>query len=131
MVGLPSERSFGWLFCGVFALLALYGWRAGWAGSLVILSGLAATTMAAVSLVCPRLLAAPNRAWHRLGLFLGKIVSPLVMAVIFFVLLTPVGLLARLFGRDELRLKLQPDAQTYWVDRAPPGPDAGSYKQQF
>jgi hypothetical protein len=66
----------------------------------------------------------------KLGELMGKVVSPLVLGVIFFVLLTPVGLIGRLLGRDELRLK-RTNSESYWIDRVPPGPAGDSFKNQF
>jgi hypothetical protein len=66
----------------------------------------------------------------QLGALMGRVVSPLVLGTIFFLLITPISMLARLFGRDELRLK-KIDTSSYWIARAPPGPDGDSFKNQF
>ena len=129
---LPSERSFGLLFGAVFALLAGYGWLfKGW--SLVIVLVLVAVAVAFVLLgfVAPKVLRPLNWLWFQLGQLLGKIVSPVVLGAIFFLILTPVSLLIRLFGRDELRLKRKASQTSYWLDRAPPGPEPESFKNQF
>ncbi len=127
---LPSERSFGLLFTAVFlgesalnyykhaALIVCIAWLA---GALVI--GL-------LTLFAPARLAPLNKAWYHLGQLLGKIVSPVVLGIIFFVVLTPVAVITRLFGRDELRLKRNPGA-SHWIERTPPGPAADSFKHQF
>jgi hypothetical protein len=65
-----------------------------------------------------------------LGILLGRIFSPFVLGVIFFVLLTPISILTRLFGRDELKLKKR-SLESYWVDRSPPGPPLDSFKNQY
>ena len=83
-----------------------------------------------LTLLAPQWLRPFNRAWFLLGELLGKIVSPIVLGVIFFLLITPVALVGRLLGRDELRLKRKP-VNSYWVDRTPPGPEADSFKNQF
>ena len=129
---LPSERSFGLLFSAVFALLAGYGWWfKGW--SLVIVLVLVAVAVAFVLLgfVAPKVLRPLNWLWFQLGQLLGKIVSPVVLGAIFFLILTPVSLVSRLFGRDELRLKRKASQTSYWLDRAPPGPKPESFKNQF
>lgn len=77
----------------------------------------------------PRSLAPLNRAWFHLGELMGKIVSPVVLGIIFFGLLTPISLLTRLLGRDELRLKRRA-VNSYWIDRAS-GPTGDSFKNQF
>jgi hypothetical protein len=129
---LPSERSFGLLFAVVFALLGAYGWFfQNW--SLLVVLSLVAVALAFVLLgfVAPKVLGPLNWLWFQLGLLLGKIVSPIVLGAIFFLMLTPVSLVTRLFGRDELRLKRKATQTTYWLDRAPPGPEPESFKNQF
>ncbi|NQY99023.1 MAG: hypothetical protein HRT82_17865, partial [Henriciella sp.] len=65
-----------------------------------------------------------------LGYLIGRIVSPIVLGVIFFILMTPIGVVQRLFGRDELRLKPQ-NTNSHWKVREPAGPEPASFKQQF
>jgi hypothetical protein len=67
----------------------------------------------------------------RFGLLLGRLVSPIVVGVLFFVVFTPFGLVMRAFGYDPLRLKADPRASTYWIERSPPGPAPESMKDQF
>jgi hypothetical protein len=127
---LPTNRKFGWFFAAVFAVLGAYAhWRA-WAE--VATAGLAVlgVLFAAVTLVAPQLLSPLNRLWYGLGLLLGKIVSPIVLGIIFFVLITPISLITRLFGRDELKMKKR-SVDSYWVDRSPPGPPSGSFTNQY
>lgn len=129
---LPSERSFGLLFGVVFALLAAYGWFLNSWPSVVVLSLLAvAVAFLLLGFVAPKVLRPLNWLWFQLGQLLGKIVSPLVLGAIFFLMLTPVSLVTRLFGRDELRLKRKASQTSYWLDRAPPGPAPESFKNQF
>jgi hypothetical protein len=72
-----------------------------------------------------------NRAWLKLGLLLSKIVSPVVMMVLFYATVTPVGVLMRWAGKDPLRLRRDAAATSYWIPREPPGPAPNSMKQQF
>ena len=127
---LPSERNFGFLFGVVFAALSGYAIYVG--SSKVVIYGWSAAALAVglISLIAPTLLTPFNKAWFLLGEMMGKVVSPLVLGAIFFILLTPIALLGRLFGRDELRLKKQP-VSTYWIDRNPVGPASDSFKNQF
>ena len=124
-----SERGFGVVFAIVFVAVGLFpllgggpprGWAFGVAGAFL-----------AVALVRPALLAPFNRAWFKLGLLLQRVVNPLVMAVIYFGVVTPTGLVMRALGKDPLRLKYDPDAQSYWIHRDPPGPERESMKNQF
>jgi hypothetical protein len=129
---LPTERSFGLLFGAVFALLAAYGWYfKGWSLPIVLTSVGAAFAFVLLGFVAPKVLAPLNWLWFQLGQLLGKIVSPVVLGAIFFLILTPVSLVSRLFGRDELRLKRKASQTSYWLDRAPPGPAPESFKNQF
>ena len=128
---LPSERRFGALFTVVFSLAGIYGhFVKDWSSEVVIGLFVASLVVAVVAIVIPAALAPFNKAWFQLGLLMGKVVSPIVLGVIFFLLLTPVGLITRLFGRDELRLKRKP-VSSYWVDRSPPGPAGDTFKNQF
>ena len=79
----------------------------------------------------PRLLAPFNWTWLKLGLLLHACVSPVLMAVLFYSTLTPIGLVLRLFGRDLLGLRFDRAAATYWILRQPPGPSPDSMPRQF
>jgi Saxitoxin biosynthesis operon protein SxtJ len=124
-----SDRSFGVVFAVVFALIGTVPWLF---GGIVRLWALAVGAgFLAVAFVAPTLLAPFNRLWLRFGLFLHKIVSPLVLGVMFFLVITPMGVLMRLFGKDPLRLKLDRASESYWIPRQPPGPPPESLKDQF
>lgn len=126
---LPSNRQFGGLFTFVFAAVALYcAGRAAWVG--VGLAGVVAVGFAALALVAPERLLPLNRAWFKLGILLGRIVNPLVMALLFFGLFTPLALLLRLFGRDALRLK-RGGAVSHWIERQPGSLPPDSFKFQY
>ena len=127
---LPSERRFGTLFTLVFVVIGAWGHYKGGNPAVSTAWFIVAAVVAVVTLAAPRMLAPFNLAWFKLGLLMGKVVSPIVLGVIFFVILTPVAVLGRLFGRDELRLKRK-SVQSYWIDRVPPGPAGDSFKNQF
>ena len=125
----PSDRSFGLVFTTVFLLIGVAPLVFGhpfhvW--SLVV-----AAAFGAVSAVAPGLLAPLNRLWMRFGLLLHKIVSPVVLGIMFFLVITPMGLVMRMFGKDPLRLRIDRSASTYWIGRTPPGPPADSFNDQF
>ena len=84
-----------------------------------------------IALVRPALLARLNRLWTMLGIILGKVVSPAVLGILFYGVLTPLGALLRLTGKDPLRLKREPGARSYWIPREPPGPPPDSMTNQF
>lgn len=124
-----SDRSFGLVFAGVFVVIAGYPLLHGeairwWA------SGVAAG-FALLAMLKPVLLAGLNRLWIKLGVLLGKVVSPIALGILFFGVITPIGLFIRLTGKDPLRLKFNPDADSYWIPREPPGPAPDSMTNQF
>jgi hypothetical protein len=127
---LPSNRNFGFLFSGVFALLSAYAVYQGGETYRVYGWLIPSVIVGLVSVAAPGLLTPFNKAWMMLGDLMGKVVSPLVLGAIFFVLIAPVALVGRLFGRDELRLK-KVSVSSYWIDRMPPGPSGDSFKNQF
>ena len=121
-----SDRAFGLVFAVVFALVALWPllddapprW---WA--LAVAGGFTGLALAA-----PKLLAPANRLWTGFGRRLG---NPLVMGLLFYLGVTPTGLIMRAFGKDLLHLKRDPDAASYWIERTPPGPAPGGMPRQF
>jgi hypothetical protein len=100
-VEIGSERSFGLIFAGVLAVVGALPWLLGHGVVRWWALALAALFLAAALLV-PHWLAPLNRAWSKLGLRLGALVSPLVMALVFFLVVTPLAVLARLLGKDFL-----------------------------
>ncbi len=128
-VPLPSNRSFGTLFVVVFGLLGGYSW---WRGGAVYpwAFGLSLLTLA-VTLARPDWLAPANRAWMKLAEGLNRIVSPIVLGVIFYGIFAPTAWVMRLAGRDAMKRRFEPAARTYWVEREPPGPDPAGLPNQF
>jgi hypothetical protein len=103
-------------------------WRGGAAW---LATGPLAILFLAAALLRPAALAPVNRLWFRLGLLLHKLVSPLLMALLFYGVVTPTGLLIRMLGKDPLRLLRDPNASSYWIERKPSGPDGASLRNQF
>ena len=129
-VTLGSNRKFGLAFAVFFAILGLWPlFRQ--AGSpkwgLIALS----TAILAVALLRPHWLMPLNRGWFKLGIALNRIVGPVVMAILFFGAVVPLGLYLRLKGYYILRLKMNSQAGTYWIEREPPSPALDSMKKQF
>jgi hypothetical protein len=79
----------------------------------------------------PRALSPFSWAWTKLGVFLHQIVGPILLAVLFYGCLAPIGFLMRLSGKDPLRLKYEPNAESYWIRRRPPGPAPQSFRNQY
>ena len=126
----PSNKSFGQFFSGVFLVLAMYllfHRYSSWA----MVSASASLIFLAAALVKPVVLTPLNQAWMGLGLLLGKFISPIVLGIMFFGLITPIAVALRLTGRDELRLK-RSLAGTHWRVRTPRSDgDTTSFKDQY
>jgi len=126
---LPSNRKFGFFFSLVFLILAGYFW---WTSveplvaCFIFLSGV----FLLITLFKADLLLPLNRIWMRLGLVLGMIVSPVIMGIIFFGLFVPLGIIMRMFGRDELRLKTT-SRPSHWRERSSEQTDVDAFKRQF
>ena len=124
-----SDRGFGVVFAFVFVAIGLFPLLDGGPPRVWALGGAAAFLAAAF--VRPVLLAPFNRVWFKFGLLLQRVVSPLIMAVIYFAVATPTGFVMRTLGKDPLRLKYDSDADSYWIHRDPPGPERESMRNQF
>ena len=110
-----SNRTFGLIFAAIFLLIALWPLINGasprtWALIIVALFAIPA-------LLFPRVLTPLNAAWVKFGLFMHKIVNPILMGLIFFLTVLPTGLMLKLFGKDPMRRKLDVNATTYWQQR--------------
>ena len=103
-IKLGSNRSFGIVFFIVFLLIAIYPLIN--QGEIRIWSLIISFLFLFFGLLNSKILTPLNKLWFRFGLFLGKIISPIIMGVIFFLVVTPIGLLMRFFGKDVLNLKL-------------------------
>ena len=125
---LPSNRRFGSSFCLVFGVLAIYLW---WRGAAVYpLAAVIAALFLTLTVATPKLLRPLNRGWGMLSDLLQRVASTVVLAVLFFFVFTPVALLMRLFNRDTMRRRFDPDAVSYWIPRDPPGPPPQSLREQ-
>jgi hypothetical protein len=124
-----SDRSFGLVMAVALALLSLlnwwhdghsWPWTGGIAGFFLLLA-----------LFYPAALKPLNALWLKFGLLLHKVVNPIVMALVFFGAVLPTGFIMRALGKDLLRLRREPDANSYWIERRPPGPPPESMRDQF
>ena len=124
-----SDGAFGLVFAGVFLVIAGWPLFSGemprwWAAGI-------AAAFALVALIRPALLAGLNRWWGKLGILLGRLVRPIALGIVFYAVMTPLGMVMRLTGKDPLRLKLDSAADSYWIPREPPGPPPDSMGKQF
>jgi Saxitoxin biosynthesis operon protein SxtJ len=128
-VATGSNRKFGITFAVLFGILGVWPlfhhnspkW---W---LIAIS----SAFLVFALLLPHWLAPLNRAWFKLGLTINAVVSPIIMGVLFFGAVVPLGWYLRRKGKDPLRLRLEPEAATYWIERNPPGPAPGTLTKQF
>lgn len=124
-----SDRGFGLVFAVFFSFIgAIQLWighrlAVWWFGGAAI--------FLAIALLRPALLAPLNRLWIRLGMLLFHVVNPLVMGIIYYSCVVPIGLIMRALGKDLLRLKFDQAEKSYWIPREPPGPPPDSMKNQF
>jgi hypothetical protein len=124
-----SDRTFGLVFAALFTFIALAPLLKGhdvrwWALGVAV-------ALLAVALKAPKLLSPFNRVWFHFGLALHKIVSPVVLGLMFFVIFSPFALILRMLGKRPLALGFDHTASTYWIARTPPGPLPHSMTQQF
>ncbi|MBF0426226.1 MAG: hypothetical protein HQL66_10465 [Magnetococcales bacterium] len=124
-----SDRAFGLVFAAFFAILGAWPAVHGLPVRLPLLG--VGGGFLLVALVAPRLLGPLNRLWLAFGELLHRVTSPIVMGVLFFAVMTPLGLFMRLVGKDGLHLRGDRDAASYWVPRTPPGPTPESCRNQF
>lgn len=124
-----SDRSFGLVFAVAFTAFALWPllhgdslrvWAMGVAGAFLL-----------VALVVPSILGPLNRVWTWVGSVLHRVVSPIVLAVLFYGVILPTGLIMRLFGKRTIPREPDPARVTYWAPRDPPGPAPDGMKNQF
>ena len=121
-----QNRSFGMLFFIVFLILALWPLTKSSDLNIYLLS--ISLIFLLLGLLNSKILSPLNTIWIKFGEILGKIVAPIVMAVIYFVILTPISLLVRIFGKDLLDIKFKDNLKTYWIKRKK---DLGTMDKQF
>ncbi len=121
-----SNKSFGLLFFVVFLILGLWPLKNGENLNFYFIT--ASTIFLILGLINSKLLSPLNKSWIKLGEILGIIIAPIVMALVYFVVLTPISIIVRIFGKDLLGLKFLKEKETYWIKRKK---SLGSMKKQF
>ena len=125
----PSDRSFGITFTVAFALIGLVPalrhhpvrwWAVGVSAAFLV-----------VSLAAPSILREPNRWWMKLAALLNRVMSPIMMALVFYLAVLPTALILRMLGKDPMRKRFDRGAASYWIPRDPPGPAPDSMARQF
>ena len=121
-----SNKSFGLLFFVVFLIIGLWPLKNG--ESLNFYFIIASVVFLILGLLNSKLLSPLNKSWIKLGEILGIIIAPIVMALVYFAILTPISIIVRVFGKDLLNLKFLKEKDTYWIKRKK---SLGSMKKQF
>jgi hypothetical protein len=128
-VEMASERSFALVFAGFFTIVG--GWPLIHGHALRLWPLVIAAAFLVLGLWWPSILRPVNIVWFKLSLLLAKIMTPIVMGLLYVTTIIPTGLILRMRGKDLLGLAPQPSRNSHWIIRKPPGPEAGSMKRQF
>ena len=124
-VKLSSNRSFGIVFFVVFLFIALY--PLSYSGEIIKWSLVISLIFLLLGLVNSKILTPLNKIWFKFGIFLGNIISPIIMAIVFFLVVTPIGLIMRVLRKDLLNLKFNAK-KSYWIEKNGP---KSKMKNQF
>ncbi len=124
-IKISSNKSFGVVFFIVFLIVSIYPLINN--GELRIWSLITAIIFLILGLINSKVLTPLNKLWFKFGLLLGKVISPLIMGIIFFLVVTPTGLIMRIIGKDQLNLKFN-NKKSYWIEKTGP---KSKMKNQF
>ena len=114
-VKISSNRSFGFLFFVVFLAVSLWPLKS--QGDLRLWAFILSLIFLVLGILNSKFLNPLNKLWSKFGIFLGSIASPIVMGIVFFMVVTPIGLIMRFLGKDLLRVNKNKIASTYWINR--------------
>ena len=123
---ISSNRSFGIIFFVVFLFIALYPIT--YSEDIRIWSLIISFIFIILGLLNSKILTPLNKLWFKFGVILGKIISPIIMGIIFFLVVAPIGLIMKVLGKDLLRLKYNKKDNTYWIEKNGP---KSKMKNQF
>tara|TARA_B110000027_G_C16072441_1_gene279723 strand:+ start:426 stop:824 length:399 start_codon:yes stop_codon:yes gene_type:complete len=124
-IKINSNRSFGIVFFIVFLFITLYPLT--YSEEIRVWSAIISLIFLVLGLFNSKILTPLNKLWFKFGIFLGKIISPIIMGIIFFLVVTPIGLLMRLLGKDLINLKYN-NNKSYWIEKKGP---KSEMKNQF
>ena len=124
-IKIGSNRSFGFVFFVVFLLISIYPFLKD--ENIRLWSFIISIIFLFLGLLNSNVLSPLNKLWFRFGLLLGKIISPIIMGIIFFLVVTPIAIIMRLFKKDILNLEFK-ENNTYWIDKTGP---KSKMKNQF
>ena len=124
---MSTNRSFGFVFFIVFFVIAFWSYN-GEFHDVKIVPFCFSLVFLILGLLNSNILTPFNRLWFKFGILLGSIIAPIVMGVIFFLVVTPIGLFMKIFGKDLLRIKHDKNKNSYWIKK---DKSSGTMKQQF
>ena len=124
-IKISSNRSFGIVFFVIFLLIALYPLTKN--QDIRLWSLFISLIFLFLGLIKSKILSPLNKIWFKFGIFLGKVISPLIMGLIFFSVVTPIGLIMRMLGKDLINLKYNKN-KSYWIEKSGP---KSNMKNQF
>ncbi len=113
-IKLPSNKSFGLVFFVVFLLIAIYQYKANASINFVLIT--ISLSFLFLGIINSKILTPLNKLWMKFGLLLGKVVAPIVMGIIFFLVITPISLILKIFNKDVLNLKKN-NTNSYWIEK--------------
>ena len=125
-IKLGTNRSFGLVFFMVFLIISL--WPLNFESNIRVLPAIISIIFLILGLLNSKLLTPFNKIWFKFGIFLGGIIAPITMGVVFFFVVTPVGFIMRILGKDLLNIKYNSKKDSYWIKRDKP---IDTMKRQF
>ena len=123
---LPSNRNFGIVFFVVFLIISFYPLT--YNGDIIKWSLVISIIFLILGLLNSKIITPLNWLWFKFGIFLGRTISPIIMALIFFIVVTPIGLMMKLLRKDLLNLKYNKKSKSYWIEKNGP---KSKMKNQF
>ena len=121
-----SERNFAIVFCIFFALIGLYPLLID--KNINLWACLLSFLFLFLGIIFPKSLTLPNKLWFKFGIFLSKLTSPIILALIYYLTITPVGIVIRFLGKDLIKQKIILSKKSYWIKRKE---QVGSMKNQY
>ena len=127
---MSSNKQFGFFLTVLFIIFSIYFYFTNTTNLAIILLSVS-IPLFILSIYFPSVFSLLNYAWYKLGIFLGLIFSPIIMGLIFYILISPLSILLRIAGRDELSLKMSPKIKSYWVNKNNDIDDKIDFNKQF
>ena len=128
-ISMFSDRSFGIVLALMLLGIGIWGELNSFYAARYSLLGF--IFVFTIAMIRPSILAPLSWVWMKLGLLLGRVGNPILLGLVFFLIVVPMGVVRSLLSKDTLYLKFQSDLESYWIDRNPPGPKPGYMTKQY